>query len=91
MLFLVIGAVTPSVARLKAVFVKMSGAAEFFVIPVKALGLAYITEFIADTCRDFGQGSLAAKAEFAGKCAIFVLCVPAAVSVLEVALKFAGL
>ena len=60
-------------------------------MPVKALGIAYISEFAADTCRDFGQSALAAKAEFAGKCAIFILCVPPAISVLEAAFKVAGL
>lgn len=90
-LLLVFDAVSPYIARLKTVFEKVSGAAQYFAVPVKALGIAYISEFAADTCRDFGQSALAAKAEFAGKCAIFILCVPQAISVLEAAFKVAGL
>ena len=90
-LFMAFDMVMPYVSRLKAVFTKASGAAPYFIMPLKVLGLAYITDFIADTCRDFGLAGLAAKAEFAGKCAIFILCVPPAISILEVALKFAGL
>ena len=89
--FMIFDAVSPYISKLKSAFERASGTAEYFEVPLKALGIAYITGFIADTCRDMGQSSLAAKAELAGKCAIFVLCVPPAISVLEVALKFAGL
>lgn len=61
---------------------------EYFAVALKALGIAYVTGFIADTCRDSGQTSLASKAELAGKCAIFLLSVPLIVSVLEAALGF---
>ena len=87
----VLDAVLPAVSQIKAVFVKSGGAVSFLSLPLKALGIAYITDFAADTCRDFGQSALAAKAEFAGKCAIFILCVPHAISVLEAAYRFAGL
>lgn len=86
----VLGAVLPRVNALKSVIDNVSGSA-YFLVALKALGISYITGFVADTCRDFGQSSLAAKAELAGKCAIFVLCVPIAVSVLDSALKFAGI
>ncbi len=60
----------------------------YFKISLKALGIGYITSFIAEACRDAGQASLALKAEFAGKCAIFILSVPLILSVLETALGF---
>ncbi len=61
---------------------------EYFAVALKALGIGYVTGFIADTCRDSGQASLAAKAELAGKCAIFILSVPLISAVLETALGF---
>lgn len=61
---------------------------EYFKIALKAVGIGYVTTFIADACRDGGQVSLAAKAELAGKCAIFVLCCPLMISVLETAVGF---
>ena len=60
----------------------------YFKIALKALGIGYITSFIAEACRDAGQGSLALKAEFAGKCAIFILSVPLVLNVLDTALGF---
>ena len=61
---------------------------EYFKVAIKAVGIGYLTNFIADTCRDSGQASLASKAEFAGKCAIFILSLPLVVSVLETAVGF---
>ncbi len=61
---------------------------QYFKVALKAVGIGYITNFIADACRDGGQVSLAAKAEFGGKCAIFVLCCPLMISVLETAIGF---
>ncbi len=47
-----------------------------FSVAAKVLAIGYITQFIADTCRDFGQSAVAAKAELVGRAAIFVITVP---------------
>ena len=52
---------------------------------LKALAIGYVTDFIANACRDSGQTSLAAKAELAGKCAVFLIALPLMISVLELA------
>ena len=59
--------------------------AEYFKIAIKALGIGYVTSFIADICRDSGQTALATKAELAGKAAIFTLSLPLLISVLNIA------
>ncbi len=61
---------------------------EYFAVALKALGISYVTGFIADICRDSGQASLASKAELAGKCAIFIISVPLIGAVLDTALSF---
>jgi stage III sporulation protein AD len=61
---------------------------QYFKVALKSVGIGYITNFIADACRDGGQVSMASKAEFAGKCAIFILCCPLMISVLETAVGF---
>ena len=61
---------------------------EYFKVALKAVGIAYITDFIADVCRESGQISLASKAELAGKTAIFLLSVPLLISVLNTAVGF---
>lgn len=47
-----------------------------FSVALKVLAIGYITQFIADTCRDFGQSAVAAKAELVGRAAIFMITVP---------------
>ena len=47
-----------------------------FMVALKVLATGYITQFIADTCRDFGQSAIAAKAELIGRAAIFLITVP---------------
>lgn len=71
-------------ARLEGFGIK----SEYFAVALKALGIGYVTGFIADVCRDSGQASLAAKAELAGKCAIFILSLPLISAVLDTALGF---
>lgn len=61
---------------------------DYFKVALKALGIGYITGFIADACRDSGQNALASKAELAGKCAIFILSLPLISSILQTALGF---
>lgn len=63
----------------------------YFKVAIKALGIGYLTAFAADTCRDFGQSALAAKAELAGKCAVFLLCLPLLSELLGIALNLTKL
>ncbi|MBP3706722.1 MAG: stage III sporulation protein AD, partial [Clostridia bacterium] len=81
----------PSITAIGNIFKKSGVTSGYFLTALKALGIAYISSFAADTCRDSGQTALAAKAEFAGKCAIFILTVPIILNVLEIALEFASL
>ncbi|MDT8901061.1 stage III sporulation protein AD [Anaeroselena agilis] len=50
---------------------------------LKIIGIAYITEFGAQVCRDAGEGAVAGKIEFAGKVLVMVLAVPIIALVLE--------
>jgi stage III sporulation protein AD len=55
-----------------------------YLIPIlKIAGIAYITTFGAEVCRDAGEGAIASKVEFAGKILIMVLAVPVLMAVLE--------
>ena len=63
-------------------------ASSLFIVALKSLGICVMTGFIADSCRQAGQISLASKAELAGRCAIFVLSVPMLLSLLETAYGF---
>jgi stage III sporulation protein AD len=50
---------------------------------LKIIGIAYITTFGADVCRDAGEGSIASKIELAGKVMIMILAIPIVTSLLD--------
>ena len=62
----------------------------YFSLALKTLGICVLTGFIADTCRDSGNFSLASKAELAGRCAVFILSIPLLTSLLESAKQIIG-
>jgi stage III sporulation protein AD len=53
----------------------------------KILGIAYLTSFTAEICKDAGEGNIASKVEFAGKILILVLAIPILMAVLQSILK----
>lgn len=42
----------------------------------KAMAVCFITQIAAESCRDSGEGAIAAKIEFAGKTAVLLISVP---------------
>lgn len=54
---------------------------------LKIIGIAYISEFGAQVCRDAGSSAIASKIEFAGKIIIIILAVPIIVALLEIILS----
>lgn len=55
---------------------------------LRVIGVAYLAEFGAQVCRDAGEGSVAAKIEFAGKLIILVMAIPVLMAVLESIINF---
>lgn len=49
----------------------------------KIIGIAWLTEFLCQVCRDAGSSALAVKLEFAAKVAILLLAFPVLTAVLE--------
>ena len=43
---------------------------------LKALGIALITQFVSDTCRDNGENALASITETVAKIAVIVMLLP---------------
>lgn len=46
---------------------------EFLSIILKIVGIAYVTEFGANICKDVGESAIASKVQFSGKCIIIFL------------------
>jgi stage III sporulation protein AD len=54
-------------------------------VPVlKVTGMAYITQFSVDACKDAGQNAIAAKIETVGKIMMMVTAVPIATSLIRI-------
>mgnify|MGYP004612167799 FL=1 len=87
----VIKYVFPAIGVLNGLFETTGSESEYFAAALKSLGIAYISGFVADVCRDFGQNSIAAKAEFAGRCAVFLISVPMMTGIVQTALSIAKL
>ncbi|MDO4482113.1 MAG: stage III sporulation protein AD [Bacillota bacterium] len=57
---------------------------EYFVpVILKILGVAYISDFTSQICRDAGEGAIGSKVELAGKVMVFYLAVPVMTSIME--------
>lgn len=54
---------------------------------LKIIGIAYITEFGAQVCRDAGEGAVAGKIEFAGKIFVMIIAIPIIALVLDTVTK----
>lgn len=54
---------------------------------LKIIGIAYITTFGAEVCRDAGENAIASKVEFAGKIMIMILAIPILMAVLDIMVK----
>ena len=50
---------------------------------IKIIGIVYLVQFAADTCRDAGETAIASKVELAGRVLILTLCIPMIKSVLQ--------
>jgi stage III sporulation protein AD len=59
----------------------------YFSVVLKITGIAYITEFGSEVCRDAGENAIASKIELAGKVIIVVLAVPVITSLLDLIMK----
>lgn len=86
-----------ALGELGGVFSDLSGYVEGFGIPaeyiaamLKVTGIVYLVQFAAETCRDAGEGAIAAKAELAGRVMILVVCVPVIKAVFELITTIAG-
>jgi stage III sporulation protein AD len=58
--------------------------AKLLVPVLKVTGIAYITQFSVDVCRDVGQNSIAAKIEIVGKIMMLVVALPIATSLIRI-------
>ena len=66
---------------------KLEYGKSYYPIIIKALAIAYITEFTSQLCKDAGESSIASKVELAGKIFIFIVAVPVFASIFNLVNK----
>lgn len=86
-LIAVFSTVVPAITQINS-FISRSGVpVEYGKILFKSLGICFITQFAADSCRDAGEAALAAKLELAGKVAVVTIALPLFTKIAELATK----
>jgi len=85
--FLIIGKLSGVVDLLNKMVQKSQIDTIYLSTLLKIIGIAYITEFGANICRDAGEGAIASKIELGGKVIIMVMALPILVGLMEVILK----
>ncbi|MDR2504967.1 MAG: stage III sporulation protein AD [Oscillospiraceae bacterium] len=80
--------------KLSAIIDVMTGLSEVAALPsgtlmllLRVIGIAYITEFAAQMCRDAGEGGIAQKVELGGRLLILTLSVPVLVALMQLMLE----
>ncbi len=63
---------------------------EYFLVIVKATGIAFIAEFAGQACRDANEQGIAQKVELGGKVLILFLALPVLVALMEQMLAILG-
>ncbi len=81
--------IAPTVKELNELSAKYS-LSEGFTLVLKAVGICFIAQIAADTCRDAACTSLAVKVEAAGKIAVLAVVFPLFKSLLETAVEIIG-
>lgn len=67
---------SPAVKQISILLSSAGLTADYALILFKTLGICFLAQFAADSCRDAGESALASKVELAGKISIVVLALP---------------
>ena len=66
---------------------KMNTSSEFLKILIKITGIAILTEFAVNICKDTGENAIATKVDLGGKVIIVTMSIPIISSMLEMIIK----
>ena len=71
------------ISGVSVLFQKSGSAGVYFPVLLKVIGIAYLTDFSAQVCRDAGENGIASKVEMAGKIFIFYAALPVFTSLIR--------
>lgn len=75
-LFEILANISPAVNQIHTLLDNAGISSEYAAILLKSLGICFLAQFAADSCRDAGESALASKVELAGKVSIVILSLP---------------
>lgn len=90
LLLLIFSDLFPAVIRIKDLLSVAQIPPEYGQVLFKCLGICFLAQFSADSCRDAGESALAAKIELAGKVMIVLLSLPLFEQVAQTAVSLIG-
>lgn len=80
---IVINKLTSTVELIKNLTNKLGTNAQFFTILIKITGIAYLSEFATNICKDSGETAIASKVELGAKIIIIAMSIPIIGALLE--------
>lgn len=82
--------IVPAVRQINSLLTAAQMPTEYGIILFKTLGICFLAQFAADSCRDAGESALASKVELAGKISIVILALPLFEKIASTALALIG-
>ncbi len=89
-LFLVLAQVVPALDQVNEWISAVGISHQAALILFKTLGICFLTQFAADSCKDAGESALASKVELAGKITVIALALPLFQSIASTAVTLIG-
>lgn len=89
-LFEIIANISPAIRQINTLLSTTGLSAGYAAILFKSLGICFLTQFAADSCRDAEESALASKVELAGKISIVILSLPLFESIVNTAVGLIG-
>lgn len=82
--------ILPAIRQINDLLSAAQLSGEYALILFKTLGICFLAQFAADSCRDAGETALASKVELAGKLCIVLLALPLFEKIASTALALIG-
>ncbi|MDU7337467.1 MAG: SpoIIIAC/SpoIIIAD family protein [Clostridium sp.] len=82
--------IVPAIRQINSLLTATQLPSEYGIILFKTLGICFLAQFAADSCRDAGESALASKVELAGKLSIVLLALPLFEKIASTALALIG-
>ncbi len=87
----VVAALAPAFKTINSLIGTVNINSEYVKAVLKALGICYLTQLAADSCKDAGQTAIASKVELAGKVGVVLVALPMFESLVDIIIKLMSL